>query len=400
MHIDAVRETEMSQIKSATYRVGVRHTAIERARLFGIMAAVAMLAACSVVPGQRMVQPPSLPVSNTDDGKATGSQEIPITDITLATIQQEHQAMVSGDGNDLTPLFGTVGPYKIGPGDVLQITVWDHPELAAALGQPVAPSRPSDAALGFLVDHEGNLQFPYVGTLHVAGESAEQVQRRITADLGKVMVKPQVTVRIASFRASQVYIDGEVRAPGSQTINDIPMTLTEAISRAGGFAPTADQGHVVIVRDDKTYYINVSQMLHNNQNPSKIVLQNGDLLRVEAREDYGVYVMGEVNKPATVLPMKNGKLSLGEAISQAGSLNSTTAAAKELYVIRGGPGIKPQVWHLDATSPVSMLLANQFDLEPKDVVYVDAGGLVRFNRVLNLLLPLVNAGLTAAIVTK
>ncbi|SDH14447.1 polysaccharide export outer membrane protein [Paraburkholderia phenazinium] len=390
----------MCRITKAVYRAVLVHTAVQRARVLGMMAAFAVLTACSVVPGQRMVQPPTLPVSNTDDGKATGAEQIPITDITLATVQQEQQTMVSGDGNDLAPLFAESGPYKIGPGDVLQITVWDHPELAAAQGQPVAPTRPSDAALGFLVDHEGNLQFPYVGTLHVAGDSAEQVQRKITADLGKVMVKPQVTVRVASYRASQIYIDGEVRAPGSQSINDIPMTLTEAINRAGGFAPSADQGHVVIVRGDKTYYVNVAQMLHNNQNPSRIVLQNGDLLRIEAREDYGVYVMGEVNKPATVLPMKNGKLSLGEAISQAGSLNNTTADAKELYVIRGGPGLKPQVWHLDATSPVSMLLANQFELQPKDVVYVDAGGLVRFNRVLNLLLPLVNAGLTAAIVTK
>jgi polysaccharide export outer membrane protein len=390
----------MCQIKRATYRGSVTHAAVQRVRALGLMATFAMLSACSLSPGMRMLQPPTLPVSNTDDGKATGAEQIPITDITLATIQQARQTMVSGDADQLTPLFGTVGPYKIGPGDVLQITVWDHPELAAALGQPTAPSRPSDAALGFLVDHEGNLQFPYVGTLHVAGESAEQVQRRITSDLGKVMVKPQVTVRIASFRASQVYIDGEVRAPGSQTINDIPMTLTEAISRAGGFAPSADQGHVVIVRDDKTYYVNVAQMLRNNQNPSKIVLQSGDLLRIEAREDYGVYVMGEVNRPATVLPMKNGKLTLGEAISQAGSLNAGSADAKELYVIRGGPGLKPQVYHLDATSPVSMLLANQFDLEPKDVVYVDSSGLVRFSRVLNLLLPLVNAGLTAAIVTK
>ncbi|RFU48256.1 sugar ABC transporter substrate-binding protein [Paraburkholderia sp. DHOC27] len=347
-----------------------------------------------------MITPPTLPVSNTDDGKATGAEQVPITDITLATVQQAQQAYMNGDGNDLTPLFSKAGPYKLGPGDVLQITVWDHPELAAALGNPTESTRPADAALGFVVDHEGKVQFPYCGDLPVQGKTAEQVQRMISADLSKVMVKPQVTVRVASYRSAQIYIDGEVRTPGSQTINDIPMTLTEAINRAGGFSPTADQGHVVIVRDDKTYYVNVAQMLHNNQNPSKIVLQNGDILRVEAREDYGVYLMGEVNKPGTVLPMRNGRLSLGEAVSQAGSINNGTADAKELYVIRGGPGIKPQVYHLDATSPVSMLLANQFELEPKDIVYLDAGGLVRFSRVLNLLLPLVNAGLTAAVVTK
>lgn len=390
----------MCQITRAANRVEFANTAVKRARGLFVVASFALLSACSLSPGQRMIQPATLPVSNTDDGKATGEQQVPITDITLASVQKMRQTVVQGDASGIAALYGKPGAYKLGPGDVLQITVWDHPELAAALGQPAASARAADAAVGFVVDHDGNVQFPYAGNLHVAGETAEQVQTKIYQKLSAVMVKPQVTVRVASFRAAQIYIDGEVRAPGAQTINDIPMTLTEAVNRAGGFTPSADQSHLVVVRDDKTYEINVSQMLHNNQNPSKIVLQNGDLLRVEAREDYGVYVMGEVGKPATVLPMKNGKLSLGEALSQAGSINSASADAKALYVIRGGPGMDPQVYHLDATSPVSMLLANQFELEPKDVVYVDAGGLVRFSRVLNLLLPLVNAGLTAAIVTK
>ena len=58
------------------------------------------------------------------------------------------------------------------------------------------------------------------------------MQREIYTELSKVFVKPQVTVRVASFRAEQVYVDGDVRAPGAQTINDIPMTLTEAVSPA------------------------------------------------------------------------------------------------------------------------------------------------------------------------
>jgi polysaccharide export outer membrane protein len=126
------------------------------------------------------------------------------------------------------------------------------------------------------------------------------------------------------------------------------------------------------------------------------------MLRVAARDENGIYVMGEVNRPATILPMRSGKLTLAEALSQAGSLNQNTAEANQLFVIRApyGSAGKPQIFHLDATSPVSMILANQFDLHPKDVVFVDNGALVKFNRVLNLLLPAINAGLTAAIVTK
>jgi len=89
-------------------------------------------------------------------------------------------------------------------------------------------------------------------------------------------------------------------------------------------------------------------------------------------------VMGEVTRPATVIPMRNGKLTLSDAISQAGSVNPETSNPKETYVIRNGQTDKPEIYKLDARSPVSMLLANNFDLQPKDVVYIDNSGLVRF----------------------
>jgi polysaccharide export outer membrane protein len=284
---------------------------------------------------------------------------------------------------------------------VLQITVWDHPELALAQ----APSgqtatRVSDPVPGFVIDEDGNLQFPYVGNLHVEGLKPADVQRELTTRLAEAFIKPQVTVRVASFRAKQVFVDGQVRVPGPQPINDIPMTLYDAINRAGGFSDTADQSHLVLVREGHSYPISLTDMLDTGANPAKIVLRDGDLLRVLARDESGVYVMGEVNRPMTAIPFRNGQLTLSEAISQAGSLNSNSADASEIYVIRNSLGPHPTVYHLEAKSPVSMLLANQFELNPRDIVYVDGNGLVRFSRVLSLLLPAVNAALTGAIVTK
>jgi polysaccharide export outer membrane protein len=71
-----------------------------------------------------------------------------------------------------------------------------------------------------------------------------------------------------------------------------------------------------------------------------------------------------------------------------------------MFVIRGALDGTPQVFHLDGRSPVAMLVAKEFDLQPKDVVYVDGSGLVRFNRVMSLLLPLINTGLTAGVIAK
>ncbi|MDB5782457.1 polysaccharide biosynthesis/export family protein [Caballeronia mineralivorans] len=376
--------------------------AVPGTRVVLSLAIAAMLSACALAPGQHMITPAALPVTSADNGDVTSDMQIPIKQIDLTLIrqiraEQKNNATAQGQLN----LFAKPSGYRLGSGDVLQIVVWDHPELAAALGQPAQNNKPSDAAPGFVVDSDGNIQFPYVThPIHAAGKTAEQVQREIYTDLSKVFVKPQVTVRVASFRASQVYVDGDVRAPGAQTINDIPMTLTEAVSRAGGFAPTADQSRVTITRNGTAYPVNVAQMMKQGKNPADIMLQPGDMLHVDARDDNTVYVMGEVTKPTAVSPLRDGTLTLGEAIVQAGQINQETSNASQLFVVRQATSDSPVIYRLDARSPVSMLLANQFPLESKDVVYVDNSGLVRANRVLNLLLPAINAGLTAAIVTK
>jgi polysaccharide export outer membrane protein len=366
--------------------------------------AAATLAACSAVPGQRFVEPATLQDTG---GKYSTDQpqqqvQVPITDINLELLRKmniaaEQKSVASAQS---LGLYGKPGPYLIGAGDVLQITVWDHPELAAALGQPVQTQKTSDAGPGVLVDDSGNIEFPYVGTLHVAGQDTATVQREVHAKLSEVFKKPEVTVRISSFRSAEVYIDGEVHTPGAQSINDIPMSLTEAINRAGGFTSDADRSRVTLVRDGVSYPINVADLVADGRSPSNIYLKNGDMLHVTGRDDNGVFVMGELNHPATIEPMKDGRLTLSQAVSQAGSLNLNTANASQMFVIRDSRSAKPQIYHLDATSPVSMLLANQFELQPNDVVYVDNGGLVRFNRVLSLLLPAINAGVTSALLAK
>lgn len=370
-------------------------------RILMATAASTMLAACGIAPGMRMSAPATLPVESGSAQEPKKDVDVPITDINLNLIQQLRAAEAGAGDERIRGLIGKPQPYTLGVGDVLQITVWDHPELSGApTTQTQSALRPADPASGFVIGEDGNLSYPYAGTLHVAGLRVDEVRAKLYERLATVFNRPQLTVRIASFRSQQIYVDGEVHTPGPQAISDIPMTLYDAVSRAGGFSQTADQSRMVLVRNGMSYPINFPQLLARGENPAGIVLQNGDLLRIVSRDDNGVYVMGEVSKPATAIPMRNGRLSLSDAISQVGSLNSATADAAQLYVIRGSSDTAPQVFHLDARSPVAMILANQFELQPKDVVYVDGNGLVRISRVLNLLLPAINAGLYGAIATK
>jgi polysaccharide biosynthesis/export protein len=365
-----------------------------------VLAVSVVLASCAVAPGQKMIQPATIDVAHDAQGVAQ-TAPVPIMDIDTTLIAQQRALGVADGERVARDLSAEPAPYRVGPADVLQITVWDHPELAIAQGAPgQTTTRTADPVPGFVVDHDGNLQFPFAGTLHVAGLTTAQIQEKVRAALVKPFKQPQVTVRIASFRAKQVFIEGEVHTPGVQPLNDVPMTLYDAIGRAGGFSATADQSRLLLVRNGQSYRLDMTSMFENGFNPAQIVLHNGDLLRVKARDDSGVYVMGEVTKPSTALPMRDGKLSLSDALSQAGSFNSASADPAQVYVIRDATTAHPQVYRLDAKSPVAMVLADQFPLAPRDIVYVDGNGLVRFSRVLNLLLPAVNAGLTGVIVGK
>jgi Periplasmic protein involved in polysaccharide export len=369
-------------------------------RLAWIAALPLALSACSVAPGMKMQKAATLPITSATEQAPAEQLPVPMTEVTLSSIDEIRSEAERRSDESASALLGRSQAYTIGVGDVLQITVWDHPELAAALGsQPAANARTYDPPPGFIVDDTGYLRFPFVGNIRVEGMKVDEVQHKLAAELGKSFHDPQVTVRVASFRAKQVYVDGEVRTAGAQSINDIPTTLYDAISHAGGFSPAADQSRITLTRNGRSYDINFTGMLQRGLNPSNIMLRPGDLIRVSAREENGVFVLGEVTKPVTALPLRNGQLTLSDALSQAGSINSATADAAQLYVIRG-LGKDARVFHLDAASPVSMILANRFELQPKDIVYVDGNGLVRFSRVLSLLLPGINAGLTAGLVTK
>jgi len=419
-----------NRLLNLSHRRAGRERASRLAGVAALCVVCAALGACAFAPGMRMPvsdSPDQIVMGNAEqasggpsfanDVRTGGSgitraptksdataatPEVPVTELDVALVRRLQQQRQGAQAQQAKLLSVDPQPYTVGPGDVLQIVVWDHPEIAQAIGntQSQQSPRPGDPSSGFVVDQAGDLTFPYAGTLHVGGLRTEEVQKRLTAQLAKYFVKPQITVRMASYRAHEVYVDGEVHSPGVVAVNDVPMSIYEAVARAGGFSDTADQSDLVLVRDGVAYRVNLTQMLASGLSPSHLFLKPGDLLRVVARDENDVYVMGEVNRPMSAIPRRTGRITLADALSQAGSVNASTADAAQMFVIRGALNGTPQVFHLDGRSPVAMLVAKEFDLQPKDVVYVDGNGLVRFNRVLTLLLPAINSGLTAGVVAK
>ncbi len=337
---------------------------------------------------------PGMHMESKYDTQPEAPEVVPVVKtITQQLVQSERQMSQQQALADISGLVAKPTPYKIQSGDILSIVVWNHPELAAAMmAMPASgiigidTSGTTALPAGFVVDQNGQVQFPFAGALKVAGLTAEEARSQLSSKLASYIKNPDVTLRVQAYRGSRVYVDGEVKTPGLQAMNDVPMTLPEALNRSGGLLPAADQGQISIIRGGKSYHIDLPQLINRGVDPNTILLQNGDSVRVTARDAGKVYVLGEVTTPIPV-SMINGSLSLSAALGEAGGLSVLTASGRQVYVIRSGASMEPIVYHLDARSPSAYALAENFELKRRDVVYVDAHPLATWNRVVSLILP-------------
>ena len=239
------------------------------------------------------------------------------------------------------------------------------------------------------------VQFPYAGNLKLAGLTEEQARSLLTTKLAYYINKPKVTLRVQSYRSKRIYIDGEVKLPGLQAINDIPMTLIEALNRAGGLLPTADQSQISLNRAGTSYRINLPQLVQKGVNPASIMLANGDVVRVMSRDESKIFVSGEVTTPKA-LTMHNGRLTLNEALGESGGINPLSGDSSQVYVVRKS-ATQPIVYQLDAKAPGALAMAEGFELYPKDVVYVAATPLANWHRTISQILPSALSGAVSAV---
>ena len=357
-------------------------------RAIAAIALVSSLGACALSPG--MTFDAKHLVDPLDPNSVAQIKEI--TPSLVLDDNRARQALLDNDG--ISRLVDKAEPYRIGPGDILSIVVWDHPELVLptqtyAIGTGVTELAFGDTASGipgYTVSSTGYIQFPYTGLLKVAGLTELQARNLIVNSSGKYIQDPQIMVRVLGYRSKRVYVEGEVKTPGTVAINDIPMTLLEAINRAGGVLPTGDRSSVYVIREGKKTRVNLPALIDRGQDLNQVMLKSGDIVRVTPRDESKVFVTGEVTVPSTIV-MRDGRLTLNEALGVAGGPNQLTADSSQVFVVRSTEQATPLVFHLNAASPQAYAVAEKFELQPKDVVFVDTAGLVRWNRFISNLFP-------------
>jgi polysaccharide export outer membrane protein len=230
--------------------------------------------------------------------------------------------------------------YRVGAGDLLHISVFDHPELLVDLR----------------VSESGKVTFPLLGQIQVAGMSTHDVESTLTRGLagGGFVRSPQVSVLVTDFQSQKVSVMGQVAKPGQYALT-ISQHVLDALAQAGGVINIIAADDATLIRKDGSKVsIDLIAMFSGDptQNPA---VGAGDTVYVPKAPQF--YVYGQVQRPGVYRLER--RMTVSQAISAGGGL---TAKGSERWLV---------VKRRDAAGKERKVSVSSSDfLQPDDVLLV------------------------------
>jgi polysaccharide export outer membrane protein len=326
-----------------------------------------------------------LPTSGPSDREvqaaaATGIQIIDVTDSIARELLESHR---QGLFSELVQEGGNNSEI-VGPGDVLEVSVWEAPPAAlfsSALTDSAMPVSSMTVFPQQMVSSSGTIYVPFAGRVQAAGKNLQDIGRDIAAALHGKANQPQVLVRLVANNTSYVTVVGEVSSSRRMALTPRGERLLDALAAAGGTKQDVEKVTVQLTRGATVRSLPLGTVIRDPR--QNILLQPGDVVTA-LFQPLSFTALGATGKSDEVNFEAQG-ISLAQALARVGGVIDSRANARGVFIFRfesrdalqwprtpvtTPEGKVPVVYRIDLKDPRSFFVAQSFPVRSRDVLYV------------------------------
>lgn len=344
-----------------------------------------------------------------DSGRVEGIQVVDVND----ALARKLAAAKSLGQFSSTFASKVADSYVIGPGDVLEVTIWEAtPAMLFGTMAPVsltssaAPNTANNVTLPTqMVAADGTISIPFAGRIAVAGRTTAQIETSIVAHLKGKANQPQVLVGVAKNNASNVTIVGEVNTSTMMPLTPKGERLLDALAFSGGLKQPVSHMAVQLSRGDVTAIMPLDSVIRDPK--QNVQLRPGDVVTA-LYQPQNFSVLGATGKNDEI-PFEAQGISLAQALARSGGLNDSRADARGIFVFRfedarlvdnkdpsvkSANGIVPVVYEIDLRDPAAFFVTQNFPIQNHDVIYVSNSPGAEFKKFLSYVVMVADPAVT------
>ncbi|TSE29973.1 polysaccharide biosynthesis/export family protein [Tepidimonas charontis] len=326
---------------------------------------------------------------------------IPVVDVNDAVARR---VLAAQRADSFAESFSAKAPpgYVVGAGDVLEVSVWEAPP-AALFGATVVDARAGQTSTRQttfpeqIVNVDGVINVPFAGAVSVVGRTPQQIEAEIVRKLAGKANQPQVLVRVIRNATSNVTVVGEVAASTRMPLTAKGERLLDALAAAGGVRHPVNKVTVQLSRGGKVLSMPLERVIQDPR--QNVYLQPGDVVTVSF-QSLSFTALGATGRNEEINFEATG-LTLAQALGRMAGLRDAQADPRGVFIFRfeepevvkseGRPmpqtpeGKVPVVYRVDLKDPRAFLVAQNFPMKDKDVVYVANAPAAELQKFLNIL---------------
>lgn len=292
---------------------------------------------------------------------------------------------------------------RISVGDVVSVSLWEAPPgtlfgtAATAAGQQQA-SGGSVTIPQQVVNGDRTIAVPYVGRVVAAGRTPAEVERLVVSSLAGKAVMPQALVTVQQSTANTVTVTGEVAGGARVALSPAGDRILDAVAAAGGLRASVNESVVYLTRKGTTLSIPFEAIVRNPH--ENVRLRPGDVVTV-VQEPRTYTILGATGQNAEV-QFSSLRVTMANALARAGGLLDNRADAAGVFLLRyepraiasrvvpsGNPILHradpvPIVYRFNLKSAATLLAMQDFDIQPRDIIYVSNASGIELQKFLSL----------------